>query len=215
MALLPYQEILLIALGLSILSALVSKFLANQKELKKAKKDMEFFKSKMSEAKKAGNLKKVNEYSSEMLKASQRQFRHNMRPMLFSLIIFILAIGWIGALYGDVTVPLSGNQTLEFAYRGAVHKVQFESTTNVTKVDLNLDGQFSQDETFAQGSTFMFEGMDWKVNAVPGDKIQFHAIVAKSPLSIPFIGSELSWFWWYLIIIFPGSMIFRKLLDVV
>jgi uncharacterized membrane protein (DUF106 family) len=209
-----YQEILLIALGLSILSALVSKFLANQAELKKARRDMEFFREKASQAQKSGDMKKSKEYMDQMLKASQSQFRHNLRPMMFSFIIFIVAIGWIGGLYADVAVPFT-DASPGFTYRGVSHNVSFDSATNTTKVDLNLDGQFSQEETFAQGSMFSYGGMIWKVKVEPSKEILFQAIVAKSPVSIPFIGSEFNWFWWYLIIILPSSMIFRKLLDIV
>jgi uncharacterized membrane protein (DUF106 family) len=135
-----YQEIFLLSIGLSITMTLASKFLANQQEMKKAKGDMEFFRTKASQAQKAGDLKKSNEYMSEMLKASQRQFRSSMRPMMFSFVIVILAASWFASAYADVMIL--------------------------------------------------------------------------SPVSIPFIGSELNWFWWYIIIVLPFSTIFRKLLDV-
>jgi uncharacterized membrane protein (DUF106 family) len=135
-----YQEIFILSLGLSLLMTLASKFLVNQQEMKKAKKDMEFFRDKASKAQKAGDLKKSNEYMSEMMKASSRQFRHNMKPMLFSFVIVILAASWFAVSYADVKIL--------------------------------------------------------------------------SPLNIPLIGNELTWFWWYIIIVLPFSTIFRKLLDV-
>jgi len=136
----PYQEIFLLSLGLSLLMTLASKFLANQQEMKKAKKDMEFFREKASKAQKAGDLKKSNEYMSEMLKASQKQFRHNMKPMMFSFLIVILAASWFATTYADAKIL--------------------------------------------------------------------------SPVNIPFLGNELNWFWWYILIVLPFSTIFRKLLDV-
>jgi uncharacterized membrane protein (DUF106 family) len=135
-----YQEIFILSLGLSLLMTLASKFLANQQEMKKAKKDMEFFRDKASKAQKAGDLKKSNEYMSEMMKASSRQFRLNMKPMMFSFLIVILAASWFGVTYGTAKIA--------------------------------------------------------------------------SPISIPFIGNGLNWFWWYVIIVLPFSTIFRKLLDV-
>jgi uncharacterized membrane protein (DUF106 family) len=39
-------------------------------------------------------------------------------------------------------------------------------------------------------------------------------VVVPSPVSIPFIGNQLGWFHWYLIIVLPGSFLFRKLLAV-
>lgn len=140
---LPYQEIFLWSLGLSVITVLMSKFLGNQHEVKKAKKEMEFHRDKASKAQKAGDLKKANEHMSEMLKASQTQFRHNLKPMMLSFMVFILALGWMNTAYAEVMV--------------------------------------------------------------------------NSPVPIPFVADQgkMSWFWWYIILILPMSMVFRKILDVV
>lgn len=136
-----YQEIFLLSIGLSLAMTLASKFLANQSELKKVKKDMEFYREKSTKAQKAGDRKKATEYTSEMLKASQKQFRYTLKPMLFSFMIVIVAASWFGTVYGDVKIL--------------------------------------------------------------------------SPVNIPFLGSELNWFWWYVLIVVPFSTMFRKLLDIV
>ena len=34
------------------------------------------------------------------------------------------------------------------------------------------------------------------------------------PFALPFLGAQLNWFWWYLIITMPATMIFRKGLGV-
>lgn len=138
--LLPYQEIFIWSLGLSFLMTIASRLLANQQEMKKAKKDMEFFRNKATQAQKSGDVKKMNEYTGEMMKASSRQFKLNMKPMMFSFLIVILAASWFAAAYGEVKIA--------------------------------------------------------------------------SPISIPVLGSELNWFYWYIIIVLPFSTIFRKLLDV-
>jgi uncharacterized membrane protein (DUF106 family) len=119
---------------------LASRFLANQQEVRKSKKDMEFYRSKATQAQKSGDIKKMNEYTSEMMKASSKQFRLNMKPMMFSFLIVILAASWFAVTYADAKIL--------------------------------------------------------------------------SPVNIPFLGNELNWFWWYIIIVLPFSTIFRKLMDV-
>jgi len=99
-----YQEIFIWGIILSLASALISRFLANQQEIKKAKKDMEFYRKKSSEAQKSGDLKKANQYMGEMMKASQQQLRLNFRAMMFSLIVFVIALGWFGTAYADATI---------------------------------------------------------------------------------------------------------------
>ncbi|MEM5812117.1 MAG: DUF6435 family protein [Candidatus Aenigmatarchaeota archaeon] len=140
MQLLPYQEIFIWAVGLSVLTLLISKFLGNQQEIKKARKEMEFYREKAMKAQKSGDIKKANEYTSEMLKASQRQFRHNLRPMMVSFFVFLIALGWLNTSYAGVKII--------------------------------------------------------------------------SPIPIPFLGYELGWLWWYIIVVLPMSMLFRKMLDV-
>ena len=39
-------------------------------------------------------------------------------------------------------------------------------------------------------------------------------LVIASPINIPFIGNQLGWFHWYLIIVIPMSFFFRKILSV-
>ncbi|HJW97013.1 MAG TPA: EMC3/TMCO1 family protein [archaeon] len=99
-----YQEILIWGVLLSVASTLISRFLANQHEIKKAKKDMEFYRKKSSEAQKSGDLKKANEHMGEMMKASQRQLRLNFKAMMFSFLVFIIALGWFGSAYAEATV---------------------------------------------------------------------------------------------------------------
>lgn len=135
-----YQEVMIISILLALFSVLLSKFLANQEVLKKAKEEIELYRKKSTEAQKEGDMKKANKYMSEMIKASQKQMRENMKPMMFSFIMFILAFSWLGANYSDLLVSL--------------------------------------------------------------------------PFTVPFLGKEINWFWWYLIIIIPMSMFFRKILDV-
>jgi uncharacterized membrane protein (DUF106 family) len=135
----PFQEVFLFSLALSLIITLMSKFLANQQEIKNAKKNMQLFREKASKAQKAGDVKKANEYMSEMMKASQKQFRLNMRPMLLSFGIFIVAASWFGSVYADLKVI--------------------------------------------------------------------------SPVPIPFVGSELNWALWYIVIVLPASTIFRKVFD--
>jgi uncharacterized membrane protein (DUF106 family) len=138
--LLPYQEIFVWSVGLSFIMTLASRFLANQREIKKARKDMEFYRSKATQAQKSGDVKKMNEYTGKMMKASSSQFRLNMKPMMLSFLIVIIAASWFAANYGTVKIA--------------------------------------------------------------------------SPINIPFLGNELNWFWWYVLIVLPFSTIFRKLLDI-
>ena len=136
----PFIELMIWSLGLSSVSVLLTKVLTNQKDLKKIKNEMSFFKEKMDKAKKIGDTAKAEQFMNDMLKSSNKQLKHTMKPMFASMIIFITAFQFIGAAYVDLVVLL--------------------------------------------------------------------------PVALPFIGFEANWFWWYLIVVMPSSMLLRKFFDV-
>ncbi len=135
-----YQEVLIISLLLSLLMVIITKVLTNQDEIKKAKREMKFYQEKIKKAQNSGDKEAVSKLSNDMLKASGKQMKQSMKPMFASLIIFVVALGWLAAEYGELLIAM--------------------------------------------------------------------------PVSLPFLGPELNWFWWYLIIVLPTSFIFRKMLGV-
>lgn len=135
-----YQEVLIISLVLSLIMVLLTKVLTNQEEIKKAKREMKFYQDKIKKAQKSGDKDTVSKLSNDMLKASSKQMKQSMKPMFVSLIIFVIALGWLAGSYGELLVGM--------------------------------------------------------------------------PITLPFLGNQLNWFWWYLIIVLPTSFIFRKMLGV-
>jgi uncharacterized membrane protein (DUF106 family) len=57
-------------------------------------------------------------------------------------------------------------------------------------------------------SLMLFMAMFWFFGAY------YTELVIPSPVNIPFVGNQLGWFHWYIIIVLPGSFLFRKLLGV-
>lgn len=135
-----YQEVLIISLILSLIMVLLTKFLTNQDEIRKAKREMKFYQDKIKKAQKSEDKEAVSKLSKDMLKASSKQMKQSMKPMFVSLIIFVIALGWLTGEYGELLINL--------------------------------------------------------------------------PITLPVLGNQLNWFWWYLIIVLPTSFIFRKILGV-
>lgn len=135
-----YQEVLIISLILSLIMVLLTKFLTNQDEIRKAKREMKFYQDKIKKAQKSEDKEAVSKLSKDMLKASSKQMKQSMKPMFVSLIIFVIALGWLTGEYGELLINL--------------------------------------------------------------------------PITLPVLGNQLNWFWWYLIIVLPTSFIFRKMLGV-
>lgn len=135
-----YQEILIITIFLGLVMVILTKILTNQDEIKRIKREMKFFQEKIKKAQGSGDKDAVSKLSNDMLKASGKQMKQSMRPMIVSLLVFGLAFWWLSITYGELAIAL--------------------------------------------------------------------------PITIPFFGSELNWFWWYFIIILPINFLFRKMVGV-
>lgn len=136
----PFVELTILSLALSFIVVIISRLLTNPEEIRKIKGELEFYKAKLKKAQKSGDKGKVNQLTNDMLKTSQRQLKCSMKPLIVTMIVFIIAFSWLGAQYADLSVNL--------------------------------------------------------------------------PFSFPFVGSQLNWLWWYILIIFSTTTLFRKSLGV-
>lgn len=140
LGLLPFQDVLIFSLLLSFALAVIYRLLTKPAEIRRIKEDMKFLREKVNKAQRAGNTDEVKKFSSDMMKASQEQFKASMKPMMASMILFFFFLGWLNTAYIDMLVTL--------------------------------------------------------------------------PFAVPFLGLQINWFWWYIIITLPSTMLFRKALGV-
>jgi uncharacterized membrane protein (DUF106 family) len=110
-----FLEVTLISLALAFVLSLLYRFLTRPEEMRRIKKEMKFYQEKSKEAQKAGDTAKANEYMKQVMGASQQQFRQNMKPMLASMLVFFVVLGWMHSAFASVlvqlpvTVPIAGN----------------------------------------------------------------------------------------------------------
>ncbi len=156
MAILPlpgYQELLLFTALLALLNSFAYLKLADQKAIKALKEEIASYREKMKAAQKSGNKDEMVKFMKAMNEKSMNQFRFMSKPMIASMIIFIVPlVAFFPQAYADTIVKLP------FALP-------------------ELSGSFPFDIHFR-------------------------------------MTAEYNWFWWYLIVILPGSYVFRKMLGV-
>lgn len=102
----PFQEILLWSLVLSFVLALLYRVLTKPEEIRQLKEDLKDHRVKMKETQKGGDKEEINKALSEMMKMNQKQLKSNMKPMLASLILFLVVLNWMGAAFVDVVISL-------------------------------------------------------------------------------------------------------------
>ncbi len=89
---------------LAFLTALIYRVLTKPSEMQRVKKDMNELRDKVSKAQKAGDTKEASRLMTETLKANQAVFRMNMKPMMASMLLFLLAVGWLAARFEAMSI---------------------------------------------------------------------------------------------------------------
>ncbi len=208
---LPHVEIFIWAMALSFIITLVYRIFTKPEEMRKIKEEMKFYKEKSNEARKRKDMKKAEEYMSEMMKVSQKQFRMNMKPMFVSMIIVIFLLGFVHQAYNGVAVKTNQNGIGYFSFTGFNHTLRIENEK--VSIDVNDNGDFSDEEAYAKGDVARVGGVYWSVSPESDEKTDMFLLI-RMPFPLPIFGYYLNWLGWYILCTLPATWIFRKLLGV-
>ncbi|GEM_PF-1345624 len=208
--------VLIWSLLISFASSAIYRVLTNPEEIRRIKKEARHYGDKMKKAQKAGDKANMNKYLNEQLKLQGKATKQHMKPMVVSMLLFFIALGWLNGQYSGFCVQMTGadpnclaidNATNSFSYMDSQYALTLEKDGDkVTGFVLNGKSHENFDMIRLEGKTYQVAGNQ--------EKVMFSQILAISPVAIPFIGSYLSWFWWYFLIVIATSFLFRKLLGV-
>ena len=110
--------IAVISVGLSLVSILVRKKVTDQAKVKAQREELKELQRQQKEAQKAGDSKRVSELVGKMMEINSDMMKHSMKPMIFTLIPFLLVFSWLGSTYDHtmteftVVNPLPSGVTL-------------------------------------------------------------------------------------------------------
>jgi uncharacterized membrane protein (DUF106 family) len=217
---LPHIEIFLWALLISFIISLIYRIFTKPEEIRQLKKDMTFYRGKLKEAQKNKDTKKMNDYSSEMMKLSQKQMKHNMKPMFITMGVVIILLGFIHNAYSVVAVetPQTGGEGMGyFSYAGFNHSLRSEKLNETdirVSIDTNDNLDFSDDGGYLMGEVAYIGNVYWSVS--PEDmNLTTMGILVKLPFTVPLLGwGYFNWLLWYVLATLPATWIFRKFLGV-
>lgn len=99
-------ELFLWSVGFSLVLALIYRFLTKPEEMRRIRRDLEFYKKKMNEAQKNGKQDEMKKYLDMSIKANQEYMKFNMKPMIFSMILFLVLLSFLNTAYANLVVPL-------------------------------------------------------------------------------------------------------------
>ena len=102
----PFIELLLWSTLLALITALLYRLLTKPSEMRRIKAEMNDLKERSGKAQKAGDAKEASRLMSEMMKANSAVFRMNMKPMMASMLLFILVLGWLAARFELMSIAV-------------------------------------------------------------------------------------------------------------
>ena len=96
------QAIALISILVSLVSALVRKATVDTEKLKYAREQMKEHQKKIQEAQKKGDEKAMLKSQEAMSKHMMAQMSQSFKPLLITLVPFLLVFNYLGSNYGDL-----------------------------------------------------------------------------------------------------------------
>ncbi|MFH0861972.1 MAG: EMC3/TMCO1 family protein [Candidatus Altiarchaeota archaeon] len=91
-----------ITVGMTFLSTLVRHLVLDKEKVKEHKEQIRYHQEQMKQAQKNKDMKGVQKHQESMMSVMSDQMRHNMKPMIFTMIPFLIVFSWMGAQYNDI-----------------------------------------------------------------------------------------------------------------
>ena len=93
----PIPSVIVIAIGVTLISSLITKWLTNQEHLKSLKERQ---KELQKELKTCKDDCKMKEIQMEMMKITGTMMKSSFKPMLITIVPFLILFAWIRGIYG-------------------------------------------------------------------------------------------------------------------
>jgi len=213
------MEILMIAgiaLGLSLFTQIVTKFLVNEKMVDEGRAEI----SELQKSIKGMDpkSKEFNQKQERMLDLNFKIMKQQFKPMFVTFIPYILVFYFIGNMFaftpfmpgepvevsikgqGDVVIPCIGLNDSIKGFNGVVELQELECTAEMngreTNIELNGTAPYENE----------VNSLKLKIN--PPKKI-----FISLPFNLPLIGSQFGWLGTFILISLPTSLILQKALK--
>lgn len=96
----PLYGLLAVSFVITLIITLVYKFMTDQKELKRVRDETKDIRDQMKLHK--DNPQKMSELQKRSLEISMGSFKHQIKPMIVTMIPILIIFGWLKATYIDI-----------------------------------------------------------------------------------------------------------------
>ena len=195
----PVLDVLLFSLSIVVVINIFYKVLVNQTEAKAAKERIKEINARIKEHK--ADKQKQEELFKEVMRENSRLMKLSFKPMIISFVIILIALPWVGSLYGDKMVEIKDDKG---------NLVFDDNSYSVTR---NANSVTVGDATCE---------MPCKVNVgkyvftaeIQGDNVKISPVVAFLPFSMPFVGDDLGWLGWYILSSILFMVVSRRFMKI-
>jgi len=169
----PFQELFIWSIVISIIYALLYRFLSKPKEMREIKEKMKENKEKLKRAQKEGRKEETSQLYSESMSLTKKQFEMTKKPMFASFaLFFIVVLGFLSPVFGpyaevEVQETSIGSIGLvnegTFYFNDAEFSVIIYDENQKVRMDLNGNGNFNDEKEFTRDDLiFEEDGYYWR-----------------------------------------------------
>ncbi|MFH0860532.1 MAG: EMC3/TMCO1 family protein [Candidatus Altiarchaeota archaeon] len=97
-------EIAVISFALMMMSSLVRRAVVDKDKMLEAKEKMKKNQQLLKEATKSGDSKKAKKAQDEMMTHMMDNMKHSFKPMMYTMIPFLLVFSWIQRRYAEIGI---------------------------------------------------------------------------------------------------------------
>ncbi|MFC2162231.1 EMC3/TMCO1 family protein [Candidatus Altiarchaeota archaeon] len=95
------QIIAIISVAMASMSTLVRSVTIDKEKLKVQKEKIKEYQAKLKEAQKKKDMKSMQHTQSKMSAVMMEQMKHSFKPLLVTMIPFLIVFRWLGSSYGE------------------------------------------------------------------------------------------------------------------
>lgn len=192
-------DIILIASAIAIVTNVFYRLLVDQQNARYSRERIRELNAKMKEQQKLQDKKEVDALFKEVMSEQGKLMRMSFKPMIASLVITLLAVPWIGSIYGDKLIELKDGKGSVLLDAGLIE---------VSGNSVSAGGRACEMPCTLDAGGYSF-------NAEPsGGSVKIAPLAASLPFSVPFVGNDLGWLGWYFLSFLFVMMASRRLLKI-
>jgi len=94
------ETIALISIALAVMNTLVRRAVIDREKFEDQKRRMKDHQKTIKEASHAGDTKKAQKAQEEMMVLVMEQMKHSFKPMIFTIVPFLLVFSWLNQQFG-------------------------------------------------------------------------------------------------------------------